>query len=323
VTGFARRLIHWYLRHRRALPWRETPDPWRILVSEVMLQQTRVAAVIPYYERFLARFPDAASLAGAQESDLLALWSGLGYYSRARNLRRAAQAIVEAGGFPETYQGIRALPGVGDYTAAAVGSIAFGLPYVVVDGNVLRVAARFWNDAGDIGSAATRSRLREKAQAELPENRAGDYNQALMELGATVCLPRNPQCLLCPIAADCEARRAGTERKLPLKAPKTPVLRVKKCVFVVEKKAKVLMTQRKGFWELPDESELPQARRLEEIGVIRHSIMRTSYTIMVIRARLARAPKGFHWIERNALDGLPVGTIARKCLRLGEFKGDL
>ncbi|MDX2179950.1 MAG: A/G-specific adenine glycosylase [Bryobacteraceae bacterium] len=304
------------------MPWRETRDPWRILVSEVMLQQTRVAAVIPYYERFLARFPDAASLAAADEADLLALWSGLGYYSRARNLQRAAKAIVEQGGFPRDYLGIRALPGVGDYTAAAVGSIAFGLPYAVLDGNVLRVAARYWNDAGDIASQTTRARLREKVQAELPPKRAGDYNQAVMELGATVCLPRNPKCLLCPLEPDCEARSAGTAEKLPNKAPKTAVLKRIRCVLWVEKKAKVLMTNRDGFWELPDESQLPGAIHLEEIGIVRHAIMRTSYTISVIRARLARVPgENFRWIDRNALSSLPVSTIARKSLRLGDGGG--
>src|SRR5579872_3965323 len=189
-----RRLVNWYLRNRRDLPWRRTSDPYRIWVSEVMLQQTRAQAVIPYYEKFLARFPDAASLAAADEAEVLALWSGLGYYSRARNLQRAARRISAAGVFPRDYDSIRALDGVGDYTAAAVASIAFGLPHAVLDGNVMRVLARLDNDAADISAASTRARLRARAQELLDGRRPGIFNQALMELGATICVPKTPQC---------------------------------------------------------------------------------------------------------------------------------
>src|SRR5690349_5158936 len=190
----------WYARGHRDLPWRSTGDPYRIWVSEIMLQQTRAQAVIPYYERFLTRFPSVPALAAAKEDEVLALWSGLGYYSRARNLLRAARQIAAAGSFPSDYDAIRALPGIGDYTAAAVASIAFGRPHAVLDGNVLRVVARMENDAADIRSSRTRERFREIAQSWLDPRDPGHFNQALMELGATVCLPRNPLCLVCPLA---------------------------------------------------------------------------------------------------------------------------
>src|ERR1051325_11171044 len=176
---FAEKLKAWQKRHgRRGLPWQGTRDPYRVWLSEVMLQQTQVSAVIPYYERFLRRFPTVEALAAAAEDDVLTAWSGLGYYARARNLRRAAQAIVSAGGWPRDYEGIRALPGIGGYTAAAIASIAFGLPHAVVDGNVLRVVARVGNDAADIGSARTRERFGAVAQSWLDRRVPGEFNQA-------------------------------------------------------------------------------------------------------------------------------------------------
>src|ERR1019366_7928196 len=219
-------LLAWYARGHRDLPWRHARDPYPIWVSEIMLQQTRAQAVIPYYRRFLERFPTVRTLAAASEDDVLALWSGLGYYSRARNLRRAAQQIAAAGGFPREYAAIRALPGIGDYTAAAVGSIAFDLPVAVVDGNVLRVVARVTNDAGDISAGRTRARFREIAQQWLDPGEPGQFNEALMELGATVCLPRNPLCLVCPLAACCRARQEGTVAQLPVKLRKTAPVRL-------------------------------------------------------------------------------------------------
>src|ERR1051325_9770915 len=211
----------WYARGHRDLPWRPTAGPYRIWVSEIMLQQTRAQAVIPYYERFLQRFPTVEALAAAAEDVVLTQWSGLGYYSRARNLRRAAQAVVESGGFPREYAAIRALAGIGDYTAAAIASMAFQLPHAVLDGNVLRVVARVENDAADIAYARTRERFRATAQSWLVPRDPGRFNQALMELGATVCLPRNPLCLVCPVAACCRAREEGTAAQLPVKLRKT------------------------------------------------------------------------------------------------------
>ena len=316
-----RRLEAWYLRRGRDLPWRSTRDPYRIWVSEVMLQQTRAATVIPYYQKFLKRFPDVASLARAPEQALLKSWSGLGYYSRARNLQKAARRIEDAGGFPDDHASIRRLPGVGDYTAAAIASIAFNLPHAVLDGNVFRVLSRLSNETGDIGSAITKKRLRELAEELLDRKQPGRFNQALMELGATVCLPREPRCLLCPISESCEARRQGTQNQLPVKLRRGTPVRVEKILLIIERQGKLLLWQRgtgagmAGFWELPEADQLPQASRRELVGEFRHSIMNHRYFIKVAPASLARAPRGFRWIPKSRLNHIPLSTMATKALR--------
>ena len=289
-----------------------------------MLQQTRAQAVIPYYERFLARFPHVAALAEAREEDVLALWSGLGYYSRARNLHRAAKQIVRAGEFPRDYEAIRALPGIGDYTAAAVASIAYGLPHAVLDGNVLRVVARVENDAGDIASARTRERFREVAQKWLDVRDPGHFNQALMELGATVCLPRNPLCLVCPLNACCKARIAGTAAQLPVKLRKQAAVRISGVLLVIERRGRILLRRRAdsasrmaGFWDLPSPEDLPAAIVGESIGEIRHTITHHHYTLAVHRAAgPARVGAAFRWFAPEEFVAIPFSTTARKALRL-------
>lgn len=317
-------LAAWFDGARRDLPWRRTHDPWRILVSEVMLQQTRVAVVGPYYERFLERYPDAAALAAAPEQEVLAQWSGLGYYTRARNLQRAARAVVDTGGFPQSYEEIRALPGVGEYTAAAVASIAFGLPHAAVDGNVVRVTARVFGEKGDVQTQSVRERLKKEAQRLLDPHRPGDYNQAVMELGATVCLPRNPQCLLCPWRDQCAARAAGIEQELPVKGRKREGVRVHLTLCIVERAGAVLLRQREahssrlaGFWDLPEARELPHAEIGDVLGRFKHSITRHDYTVEVRAARVVRAPRGFKWVGREDLAALPLSTMARKGLGAG------
>ena len=319
----ARLLLDWYARMRRELPWRGTRDPWRILVSEVMLQQTRVSAVLPYYERFLVRFPTPESLAGAGEDELLALWSGLGYYSRARNLRRAAQAIAARGGFPQTFEEWRSLPGVGDYTAAAVASIAFRQPCAVLDGNVVRVMARFSAERGDTASAGVRVRLKKLAQTMLDPRRPGDFNQALMELGATVCLPRQPKCLLCPWQDICQARAEGIAEKLPVRTRRQEPVREELSLAIIVRRGKILLRKRPdndgrlaGFWELPEADSLPAEALLEPAGSFRHSITRHNYTVRVWTARLGRAPAGCVWQPLEALESLPVSSMTRKALAL-------
>ena len=317
-------LLDWYRKGHRDLPWRATTDPYRIWVSEIMLQQTRATAVIPYYERFLARFPDAAALAAAPEHDVLAMWAGLGYYSRARNLRKAAQAIAAAGGFPSDYAGIRALPGIGEYTAAAVASIAFGLPYAVLDGNVMRVVARVENDGSDTGSARTRERFRAVAQQWLDPREPGHFNQALMELGATVCLPRKPQCLLCPLASRCRAREEGTVAQLPVKLRKTEPVHLVGTLLVIRKGSSVLLRQRAaaqsrmaGFWDLPTPEDLPRSKPGEVLGEIRHTITHHHYKLAVRRARPpANVAEPFRWWELSQLTAIPLSTTARKALAL-------
>jgi A/G-specific adenine glycosylase len=317
-------LLAWYARGHRDLPWRHTREPYPIWVSEIMLQQTRAQAVIPYYRRFLERFPTATALAAAAEDDVLALWSGLGYYSRARNLRRAAQQVAATGGFPRDLASLRALPGIGDYTAAAVGSIAFDLPVAVVDGNVLRVVARVTNDAGDISAGRTRTRFGEIAQQWLDPRAPGQFNQALMELGATVCLPRNPLCLVCPLAACCRARQEGTAAQLPVKLRKAEPIRLSGTLLVVRQRGRILLRQRDaaakrmaGFWDLPAPEDLPGAKIGARIGEIRHTITHHHYTLEVRSATAGMLGKdGFRWFTIPQLAEIPFSTTARKALHL-------
>ncbi len=263
-----------------------------------MLQQTRVAAVLPYYARFLARFPDVAALAEAEEQDLLAAWAGLGYYSRARNLQKAAKKIVELGEFPRDHSALGELPGVGDYTAAAVSSIAFGLPHAVMDGNVARVLSRVTPELGDIKSDVVRKRLLAYAEVLLDRKRPGEFNQALMELGATVCLPKRPLCERCPIGLYCEARKQGLETQLPLRGARPSADRRGKKLLVIEKAGKVLFWQRPAessrlakFWELPEFEQLPGAEVIDYAGAFQHTIVNTTYLVEVYRATVASASK--------------------------------
>ncbi len=288
-----------------------------------MLQQTRVAAVLPYYDRFLSKYPTVNDLAAAPLEEVLALWSGLGYYSRARNLHAAARLIRERGNFPASYDAIRALPGVGDYTAAAVGSIAFGMPYVVVDGNVLRVMARLLGDPADIGSQITRQRIREKATRMLDPMRAGDFNQALMELGATVCVPRDPRCSRCPWSVECRANQRGIASQLPVKLRKQKQVEINRTVLVIERGASVLLRQRAGtdslmpgFWELPEAEDLPEAEHLRLAGRFRHSITVHNYRFDVVESGIASKPAGYRWVNRKRLEEIPLSTIARKALHV-------
>lgn len=302
------KLIRWYQRARRDLPWRRTREPYAIWLSEIMLQQTRVAAAIPYYERFLARFPDAASLALAPEEEVLALWSGLGYYSRARNLQKAARQIQAAGAFPATYEAIRELAGVGEYTAAAVASISFGLPHAVVDGNVRRVLARLTNDRG-IDTQAVADRL-------LDRRDPARWNQAVMELGALVCVPREPRCGECPLAPNCAARAAGTQNGVPGKKIKPATEKLDKTLLVIRHAGKILLAPSprvKGFWDLPE--PFKGARLGEALGTFTHTITHRRYTFSVRRAA-GKAPKGGRWFEEDKLGEIPLAATAKKALQI-------
>lgn len=262
----AAKLLTWYKDYARVLPWRSDHDPYRVWISEIMLQQTQVATVIPYYNRFVTAFPDVAALARAPEDRLLKYWEGLGYYSRARNLLKAAQSIValHEGIFPRNYDGIRALPGVGDYTAGAIASICFGLPTPAVDGNVLRVAARLTNLHASIDEASVKSGIREGLSAlygQIDAKERGNLTQALMELGALVCLPAAaPGCAACPLKVDCKAFSAGTVAELPLRRKKKDKRDEHVSVFVLSCGDRIALRKRpsKGLlahmWELPNTS---------------------------------------------------------------------
>ncbi len=320
---FQNALLAWFERHKRDLPWRRTSDPYAIWISEIMLQQTRVAAVIPFYERFLKRFPDFRALAAASESDLLAHWAGLGYYHRARNMQRAAQQMCEQGRFPSDYKEIRALPGVGDYTSAAVASIGFHLPFAAVDGNVVRVLSRVLADGTDIGSTTGRKHFAAIADRLLSRAQPGDFNQAMMELGATICLPKNPQCLVCPVAQLCGARQTGLQNQFPVKLGRAKSVYEERLLFWIEREEQILLWQRPansrlmpGFWELP---ELPQLQDVEAgslLGEFRHSITFHNYRFVVHEAQAPSEIGDCRWIGRGALADLPVSTVFRKALRV-------
>ncbi|MCU1293512.1 MAG: A/G-specific adenine glycosylase [Bryobacterales bacterium] len=321
VAELRRDLLTWFDEFQRDLPWRRTKDPYAIWVSEAMLQQTRVAAVLPYYERFLTRFPDFQTLAAASESDLLAQWAGLGYYYRARNLQKAAQSMVDAGAFPTTYDDIRLLPGVGDYTAAAVASIAFDLPHAVLDGNVFRVLSRLIADPTDISSTKGRKHFSALANSLLDRQRPGAFNQAVMELGATVCLSKNPQCLLCPAAAHCLARQNGSQNLFPVNKAKQASVRQQRTLFWIESDGAVLAWQRPadsrlmpGFWELPERAQIPSAVSSRSLGSFRHGITVHSYAFDVVECKLPWDPGICQWLRLSTLGTLPVSTIFKKAM---------
>ena len=315
------RLLAWYDASARVLPWRENPTPYRVWVSEIMLQQTRVEAVKPYYDRFLEAFPTVEDLAAAPEERVLKLWEGLGYYSRARNLQRAAQVVVERyqGQVPTSFEALRSLPGVGDYTAGAIASIAFGIPVPAVDGNVLRVAARITGDSGDITSPAMKKKVTAALQAVIPTGEPGNFNQAMMELGATVCLPNGaPLCEKCPAASFCRALREDRIGELPVKAPKKARRIEERRVYLIFSDDGVALRRRPGkgllagLWEYPNElageETIPAAlglspADLELVGTGRHIFTHIEWhmTAYTVRAEALDLPQGWVWADREAL----------------------
>lgn len=259
--GLADRLEIWFAAEKRSMPWRTTPSPYFCWLSEIMMQQTTYAAVLPYYERFLARFPTVANLAAADEADILKAWEGLGYYARARNLLKAAREIVADGvpAWPRDSASWARVPGVGPYTAAALSSVLTGERVPVVDGNVARVFARYWKLTDDFSKQPARARLASRLQPEIDRaSVSGNFNQAMMELGALICTPKNPECAKCPLAADCAAHKAGDWADYPVRPVKKalPVRRVT-AVIVTDEVGRVLLVQNreggllKGLWELP------------------------------------------------------------------------
>lgn len=253
-------LLPWYMENRRDLPWRRDREPYHVWLSEIMLQQTRVEAVRGYYTRFLEALPSISDLASCGDDRLKKLWEGLGYYSRVRNLKKAAGVMMEkyGGSFPQTYEEIRALPGIGDYTAGAICSIVYGMPTPAVDGNVLRVVSRLADDHTPVDLPARKSAVREALAAVYPAGRCGDFTQALMELGATVCLPNGePRCGDCPVRERCLGRQRGTALALPVKSPKKPRRQEEMTVFVLQREGRYALRRREdrgllaGLWEFP------------------------------------------------------------------------
>jgi A/G-specific adenine glycosylase len=307
-SDLRRALLTWYDKNQRDLPWRKTRDPYRVWVSEIMLQQTRVAVVMLRYSEFLQRFPSVQKLAAAPESSALAQWSGLGYYRRARNLYAAAKLVAREGKFPRDAEGWRALPGIGRYTAAAIASIAFGEPVAVVDGNVERVLRRL------LARTPPEKELWSTAQKLLDRKRPGDFNQAMMELGATVCLPGQPLCSACPIRKFCRTQgRGAVEGRKPRQQRRkvTYALAVSKhSVRLVHRRASAGLMA--GMWELP-EVKRPSASD-EILHSLRHSITVTNFEVNVIRRRGAFGQNG-QWVGILRLGSLPLTGLAKKILR--------
>ena len=315
-------LLEWYRDNARTLPWRTAPTPYRVWVSEIMLQQTRVTAVLGYFERFMAAFPTLADLAAAPEDQLLKLWEGLGYYSRARNLQKAARQIMTdyGGRFPETFSDLRSLAGVGDYTAAAIASIVFGEAFPAVDGNLLRVTARITGDHGDITTPAMKKKVTALLAEIIPIKAPGTFNQAMMDLGAVICLPNGaPLCDRCPAAAFCVAHQRGLETVLPVRSPKKPRRIEERAVFFLFYQGQIALRRRPskgllaGLWEPPCELTADAMGLLDAWsfspdqsvfgGVARHIFTHVEWHMeaYVLETSSPRLPPGWVWA-----DGLAV-----------------
>ncbi|MFT7485075.1 MAG: A/G-specific adenine glycosylase [Candidatus Paceibacteria bacterium] len=338
IQRMHRALLGWFEREQRALPWRENRDPYRVWVSEAMLQQTRVETVIGYFERFLDRFPTLADLASAEEEAVLGMWSGLGYYSRARKLHAAAKEIVKrfGGEFPRTRADALSLPGIGPYTAGAVLSIAHGMSEPLVDGNVQRVFARLFALRAEAGCAALQKDLWDLAGQLVPQDdRAGDWNQSLMELGATCCVARSPDCNSCPVSSECRARELEIVSELPTPKPRRAPTRVELEIFVVARGPDVLLEQRPregrmgGLWQFPTVESAPGDALFPAtlpaepglfrpgpiIGELRHSITRYAIHAQLRTAELAGdPPAGWKWFQPADLEGAALTGMTKKAL---------
>ena len=345
------RLLNWYYKNKRTLPWRvQNPDPYAVWVSEIMLQQTRVETVIPYFERWMQLFPTINDLARASEHDVLNAWEGLGYYSRARNLHRAAKIVAEQynGKLPRDLDELRNLPGIGRYTLGAISSIAFGMDIPALDGNIKRVYSRIFDLSEPVDSTVGEKILWDLAESQLPKGQAGDYNQALMDLGATICLPKNPRCLICPLMKLCKARINGTQHQRPVMKPKRDVPHYVHAAAVAigeigKTRNKVLLAQRPsqgllaGMWEFPNgrvnsdpAKELTKAlkagynlkvrviRNKEALAIVQHAYSHFKVTVHAFRCELQSAPQigELRWVPLKELDDYPMGKIDRQIAKM-------
>lgn len=331
-------LLQWYKENARVLPWRENNNPYRVWISEIMLQQTRVEAVIDYYQRFMEHFPNIETLAETPEEKVMKLWEGLGYYSRARNLKKAAEVICKQykGKFPEEYSEILKLPGIGKYTAGAISSIAFGQPCSAVDGNVLRVITRLEENGTDIKDEKFKKQIGEKLEAVYPVGFCSEFTQSLMELGATVCVPNGePKCEECPLKRGCSAYKNNTWQKYPVKQEKARRKKIDKTVLILSTEQKIAVRKREekgllaGLWELPNidkkmgEAEIRQWLREHEIEVVKiekcksqkHIFTHLEWYMYCYRVMCKEEWGEFNWVLADELNNsIPLPTAFRKCL---------
>jgi A/G-specific adenine glycosylase len=348
TNRLASKLLAWYHANKRTLPWRGHPSAYAVWVSEIMLQQTRVETVIPYFEKWMQMFPDIQALAKASEHDVLNAWEGLGYYSRARNLHRAAKIVVDQyrGEIPRDFDDLRRLPGIGRYTLGAIASIAFGMDVPALDGNIKRVYSRIFDIEEPVDSSTGEKILWEIAEQNLPKGHAGDYNQALMDLGATICVPRNPRCLICPMMKLCKARQNGTQDQRPVMKPKKEVPHYVQAAGVVIERGRVLLAQRLsqgllgGMWEFPNgrvegdpATELPWALKTaynlklrvkrgsskpQALGIVQHGYSHFRVTVHAFPCELTARPDGTNlkWVSLKNLEDYPMGRIDRQIAKM-------
>lgn len=344
ISPFAKRILDWYQSHARRLPWRGHPDPYAVMVAEVMLQQTRVETVIPYFQHWMQRFPTISSLASASQDDVLKQWEGLGYYRRALNLHKIARILVSeyGGAVPGDLKTLRGLPGIGRYTAAAVASMAFGLDEPALDGNVRRVLARVFAVREQLGTSTMEGRLSALAAEHLPPNRAGDYNQALMDLGATICTPREPACEKCPLKDVCQAYALDIVEQIPRRVSRTAVPHIEVSAAAIQRNGRVLIARRPpggllgGLWEFPGGKVKPGEdlvdglkREIREelgvdisvgnrLGVYRHAYTHIRLTLHAFYcAMLEGEPRqldhtALAWVQPSTLSDYPMGKLDRQ-----------
>lgn len=342
-TEFAQLLLGWYAKHGRDLPWRRTRDPYAVWVSEIMLQQTRVETVTGYYQRWMTRFPTVTALAQAEEQEVLQMWEGLGYYSRARSLHRAARELISSydGKLPASRAELEQLPGIGRYTAGAIASIAFGMDEPALDGNIRRVLARVFDLAMPLDSPQGRQQLDQIMAEHLPAGRAGDFNQAMMDLGATLCIPRSPQCEACPVAGICRARSLGVQEQRPVGKARRKVPHYTVTAAVIQRDGRVLIAQRPangllgGLWEFPGGKQEPGERLTEclereileelgtgievgtELGVFKHAYTHFKVTLHAFFCTLKGSEpqpveaSDLRWVKPQELAAFPMGKIDR------------
>ena len=329
--NFAATLLQWFKNNGRSLPWRETKDAYAIWLSEVILQQTRIAQGMSYWERFMAQWPTVNDLAAATEDEVLKAWQGLGYYSRARNLHTAAQQVVELGGFPQTFKELKTLKGVGDYTAAAIASIAFGQPVAVVDGNVYRVLSRYYGITTAIDSTEGKKEFQTLAQSLLPTSKPADYNEAIMDFGAIQCTPSSPSCTTCPLCETCVAFREQRINELPVKSKKVKQRERHFTYLYIEYEGKIAIHQRgvgdiwQGLWEFPQAEQLTSSEdsaweneaQLLQKGVkhiLTHQILIADIYLWQPKNR-PQLPSEFIWIEKQDLENYALPRLIEILLK--------